>query len=143
MAIFFRWPQGVLGQQIVLLFWARGRIKKKAIRTIKIRIAANMLEIRFWAPRLAEETRKSSKDENAKLCGLTAKTILKFLFSTRRWILRKNQTALLKREKVQKGLKFDHGCTIWQSTSQNLPNINTQRFLGWTQETSGKKQKLY
>ena len=65
-----------------------------------------------------------------------------FLPSRPSWIgLRKNQAALINREKCKKVL--NHGCTIWQRTSQNLPNINIQRFLGWTQETSRKKQKLY
>ena len=73
---------------MVLLFWARGRTLRKSSQDYQnknsYKHARNSI---LGTQRLAEETRKSSKDENAKLCGLTAKTILKLLFSNRRWIL--------------------------------------------------------
>ena len=65
-----------------------------------------------------------------------------FLPSPPSWIgLRKNQAALINREKVQKGLKS------WvHYLAEDVPKSTKyqyKRFLGWTQETSRKKQKLY
>ena len=42
--------------------------------------------------------------------------ISKLLFLIRRYVLKKDHKALSKIEKLQKSLKFDSGCTAWQST---------------------------
>ena len=72
---------------------------------------------------LAAHAPKSVKNQFTKPCPLTPRNlregahfILKLLFLTRRHVLRKDQRAVSKRKKLQKDLKFDFGCTVWQST---------------------------
>ena len=85
---------------------------------------------------LAKHTLKSAKDQYTTFCRLTsrnlrkeAKMILKLLFLIRRLNLRKNQRAQSNREKLQKCLKFDSGCNVWQCTSQNLLKMNLLKII--------------
>ena len=57
-------------------------------------------------------------------------------------VLSKNQKALSKRRKLRKRLKFDSGCTVWQSTPQNLLNINLTNSVSSLEEPLGKEQKV-
>ena len=52
-----------------------------------------------------------------------AKIMFQLLFLTQRPILRKIQGGLSDKEKLRECLLFDNGCTGWQSTPQNLLNI--------------------
>ena len=85
---------------------------------------------------LAAYGQKPVKDQFTKCCRLTprdlrerVKIIFKLLLLTRRYVLRKNQRALSKREKLQKSLKYDSGCTVWQGTPPNQVNINLPNFV--------------
>ena len=59
-----------------------------------------------------------------------AKINLKVSYLIWRQVFCKKQRALSNREKFQKCLKFDSGCTVWQSSPQNLLNINLPNFVG-------------
>ena len=85
---------------------------------------------------LAAYGQKPVKDQFTKCCRLTprdlrerVKIIFKLLLLTRRYVLRKNQRALSMREKLQKSLKYDSGCTVWQGTPPNQVNINLPNFV--------------
>ena len=76
---------------------------------------------------LAEHASKSAEYQFTNLRQLTsgaieerAKFNLKILYLIRKKILSKNQRALSNREKLQKCLKFDFGCTVGHSMLQNL-----------------------
>ena len=86
---------------------------------------------------MEEHAPKSTKYYNNKFFLLIAKDLSKgaeitliLIFLTRRRVLRKNQRTLSNRENLQKYLKFDSGCTGWQSTPQKLLNINLPNFGG-------------
>ena len=66
------------------------------------------------------------------LCRLTSGAITEgaTIFLIQRQVLSKNQRALSIREKLQKYLKFDSECIVWQSTPQNLLKINLSNFVG-------------
>ena len=85
---------------------------------------------------LAEHAPKSGKYRFTKFGQLTgrdpreeAKTISELLFLTRRPVLRKKQRALWKEEKKRKRFIFDFGSTGWQSTPQNLVNIDSPNLV--------------
>ena len=93
---------------------------------------------------------KSAKDQFTKLLllisgGIRQGAKINFIMSylIRRQVLRNNQRALSKRDKLWKYLKFDSGCTVCQSTPQNLLYINLPNFLGWFHEPLEKEQKLF
>ena len=58
-------------------------------------------------------------------------------------VLRKNQTELPHREHWQKWLLFDSGCTDWQSTPQNLLNIDFTDLVSWLYKTLRNEVKLF
>ena len=95
----------------------------------------------FWVHCLAKHAPKSAKDQFTKLCRLIsgairegAKINFKIPYLTWRQVLTNNQRALLKREKLQKCLQFDSGCTVCQSTPQNMLYINLLNFVGLLHE---------
>ena len=92
---------------------------------------AKMTYIWFWVHWLAEHTPKSGQYKFAKSCRLTGRDpkegtiiVLKLLILTWRPVLGKKVGGLSNREKLRESLIFDSGCTGWQSTPQNLVNIN-------------------
>ena len=112
--------------------------KKKPRRTIKQRKTAKMTYIWFWVHWLAEHAPKYAQYQFTRFVRLTvrdpkegAKIILKLLFVTRKRVLIKNQRTLSNKEKLRKWLIFDSGCTGWQSTPQNLLNINLLNLVAW------------
>ena len=103
----------------------------------------------FWVFWLVEHAPKSVKHQFNKLGWLTTtdpkkvgKLILKWLFLTRSPALTMKQRALWAEEKEQKCLIFDFGCTVWQSTPQNLFKINLRNLVSSLQQTLRKEQKL-
>ena len=68
-----------------------------------------------------------------------AKIILRLLFLTRRWVLIKKPH----REHWRKWLIFYFVCTGFQSTPQNLVNIDLPDLVGWLEETLRKEQNLF
>ena len=106
--------------------------KKKTKSTIKEIKTAKMTYFWFLVHWLAEHVPKSAIYQFSKSGQLTeerlsegAKIILKLRFLTQRWVLRKNQGGLSNREKQRECLIIDSGCIGWQSTRQNMPNINS------------------
>ena len=110
---------------------------------------------------MAEHAPKSAKNHFNKLrqptVGALGKgtKILKLLFLnqrpvlisqlpylTRRWVLIKNQRALLKGENLLNWLEVDSGWNGWQRTLQNLLMMYIPKLDGWIQEQLGKEQKL-
>ena len=76
------------------------------------------------------------QDQFTKLCWLNSgaimeggKIISNHTYLIWRYTLSKNQRLSI-REKLQKYLKFDSGCTVWQSTPQSMLNINLSNFVG-------------
>ena len=85
----------------------------------------------LWVHSLEEHGQKSCKYIFTKSGRLTGrdpsegvKIILYLHFLTWRQVLRKNQPGLSNRKKLRGSLIFDSGCIGWQSTPQNLFNIN-------------------
>ena len=96
----------------------------------------------------SKNTSRSVKDQLTKLGWLISGFItkgekLKFKTPCLTWwqVLSKNQRAPSNREKLQQCFKFHSGCNFWQSTPQNLLNINLQSFSSCLQEPSEKEQK--
>ena len=132
------------------LSYSNVSFKKKPRRTIKQRKAARMSYIWFREHWLAEHAPKSVKYRFSKFGRLTAtdhtegaKIILNLFFQSPRGVLIKHQRALSNTENWWKWLIFDSGCTGWQSTPQNLLNINLANLVGWLQDTIGKEGKLF
>ena len=72
-----------------------------------------------------------------------ARIIFKILFLSPQRVLLKNQRALSSTENGRKWLLFDSGCSGWQSTPENLVNIDLPNLVGWLQDTLWKEQKLF
>ena len=124
--------------------------KKKPRRLIKQRKSVRMSYICFWGHWEGEWTSKSVQYKFTKLGRMTAtcpkegaKIVSKLLILTRRPVLRKNQGGPSNREKLRECLIFDSGCTGWQSTPENLLNINLSNLVGCLQNPLRKVQKLF
>ena len=108
-----------------------------------------MSYIWFWVQWLAEHVPTSAKYQFTDFGWLTprdpsegANIILQLLFLTRMPILKKIKE-LSNREKLRECLIFDFGCSGWQSTPQNLLNIDLPNLVGWLDESLLKEQKLF
>ena len=130
----------------VTLSNSKASFEKKPRRAVNQRKTAWLSFIWFCVHWLAEHAPKSVKYRFTKLAWLTprdtkkgAKIIFRLPFLTWRWVLRKNQRRLLKREKLRECLIFDSRYTGWQSMPQNLFNINLPNLVGWFQETLRSK----
>ena len=142
------------GVKIILNFFflTRKRVfRKKPKSTMKRRKRAKIFYIWFWVHWLPDHAPKSGKYQFAKFVWLTgreskevAKIILRLLFlSQRPPVLIKNQRELPHRGQWRQWLIFDFGHTGWQSTPQNLVNIDSPNFFGWLEQTLRKRQKLF
>ena len=96
------------------------------------------IEYLIWVHWLAQHAPKSPKYLIIKFGQLTARNlieaaqiILKLHSLARMRVLRKNQGGLSNKEKLQECLIFDFGCTGWQSTPQNLLNIDLPSLVCW------------
>ena len=110
-----------------LHFLTRRLVLRKNQGGLLNRETARIFYIWFWVQRLAEHAPKSVY-RFTKLVRLIARDPKEgakiLLFLTRRPVLRRKQRPLWKEQKEWKCLIFDFGCTGWQSTPQNLLNIN-------------------
>ena len=130
------------------LTWTQ--VLRKNQRGLLNRKTARMFYIWFWVHWLAEQAQKSVQYQFTKLGRMTAtyfkegvKIIWKFVFLSRKQVIRKKQTIVWKEENKPKCLMCNFGCTGWHGTPQNLFNINLPNLVGWLQQTLRKEQKLF
>ena len=131
------------------LSYSNVSFKKKPRRTIKLRKTA-MSYIWFRVHWLVGHAPESVKYKFTKFGRLSvtdhregAKITLKSFFLSSRRVLIKNKRALSNTENWWKWLIFDSGCSNWQSTPQNLLNIDLANLVSWLQKTIEKEQKLF